>query len=37
MAADFWLSYAGQLTAIGLFGYWCVGYWLQQRPLNERD
>jgi hypothetical protein len=37
MAADFWLSYAGQLTAIGLFGYWSIGYWIQRRPLNERD
>ena len=36
-AADFWLSYVGQLAALGLFAYWIVGYWLQNRPLNERD
>jgi hypothetical protein len=36
-ASDFWLSYIGQLTALGLFGYWWIGYWLQHRPLNERD
>ena len=36
-ASIFWLSWTGQAVALFLFGYWYIGYWLQQRPLNERD
>jgi hypothetical protein len=36
-ASLFWLSWTGQAVALGLFAYWYIGYWLQQRPLNERD
>ncbi len=33
----FWFSAIGQIIAVGLFAYWYLGFWLQKRPLNERD